>query len=137
MSAGEDSPAALGWELDVDAAAGELTLHHPESGGTYVFDAEGGVRIPGDSDVESDLATLREALTSALRESGTDREAVTDGGQSTSGCTIECDDATNEVTIESDSKISLSAPAIDLSADTATLATSGVLTLQGALIELN
>lgn len=137
MSAGEDSLAAIGWELDVDTAAGELHLHHAESGGTYVLDADGGIRIPGDADVDGDLATLREVLTTALPETGSDREAVTDGGQTTSGCTIECDEATSEVTIESDSKISLSAPVIDLSADTATLETTGVLSLEGALIKLN
>lgn len=135
MSGGEDSLAAIGWELDLDAAAGELHLHHAESGRTYVLDADGGIRIPGDAD--GDLSMLREALTSALQETGNDREVVTDGGQSTSGCTIECDETTKEVTIESDTKISLSAPVIDFSANTATLETSGVLSLEGALIELN
>ena len=131
MSGKGASAMALGWRLDVDEAAGELRLEHAASETTYVLDADGGLHVPGDADVEADLEALRETL--APRREG---EAMTDG--SGSRCAVECDEATGEVTIESDSKISLSAPTIELaSRGNLSVDASGVLTLEGALIKLN
>ena len=136
---------AIGWTIDLDVTAGEIHLEHGQSGSTYVLDADGGLRVPGETDVGAELGGLRETLVSALQASEADHEAVTDGGQA-GGCTIECDEATGEVTIESDtdisiesrSSISLDAPQIELAADgNATLEASGILTLQGSLIKLN
>lgn len=145
MSRGDGALGETGWDCDVDAATGEVHLEHAESGTTYILDADGGLRVPGDTDVGSELDTLRETLTAALHSDGGGHEAVTDGGQ-TGRCTIECDETTGEVTIESDTNISMEsegtisfdAPQINLSADgNVTVDANGVLTLQGALIELN
>lgn len=145
MSGEDGSPEEIGWEFEVDPAGDELYLEHAASDTTYVLDAEGGLRVPGEADVGSELNTLRETLTAPLRADGDEREAVTDGGQ-TGPCSIECDETTGEVTIESDADISLEsrgtisldASQIELSADgNAVVDASGVLTLQGALIKLN
>lgn len=138
MSNEDNQLAALGWRFDVDADAGELHLEHAASGTHYVLDAAGGLRVPGDAAAAGDVAELQKTLASALDASTDDREAVPDGGQSTGRCTIECDETTGEVTIESDTKISMQAPTIDVSASgNTTIDTNGVLTLQGALIKLN
>jgi hypothetical protein len=135
MSDGENPPEEIGWRFEVDPTAGELRLEHAESDTIYVLDAEGGLRVPGDAG--GDLDALRETLASVLRSDGGDYEAVTDGGQSAGNCTVECDETTGEVIIESDSKISLDAPTIELSSATTTVDASGVLTLQGGVIKLN
>jgi len=130
----ERGPAAVGWQLEVDAEAGELRLEHEASGDEYVLDADGGLRVPGGSEVGEELGVLREALTGAL---GEERTALPDGGQS-SQCTVECDDATGEVRIESDTGIRLDAPAIEVESDDNTSVNAGgVLTLEGSLVRLN
>lgn len=144
MSGGLDSTGEIGWQVDVDGEAGEVRLEHPASGSVYVLDADGGLRVPGDSAVDGDLDALRETLLSALASSD-DPVAVTDGGQSTGNCTIDCDPSTGavtiesgtDVTIESDTRISLDAPEVDVSSSTTSVNASGVLTLQGALVKLN
>lgn len=137
------TPGDVGWEFEVDPSGRELRLEHAASGTAYVLDADGSLRVPGDADVGGQLDTLRETLTAALQADGDEHETVTDGGQA---CVIECDEATGEVKIESDTAISiesggtisLDASQIELSTDgNATVNASGVLTLQGALIELN
>jgi hypothetical protein len=145
MSGGEESPSDIGWDFEVDATAGELHLEHAESGTEYILDADGGLRVPGDANIGSELDELQETLTAALpAEKGT-YKAMADGGQ-TGRCNIECDETTGAVTIESDTDISmesggtisLAAPQIELSADgNVTMDANGVLTLEGALIELN
>jgi hypothetical protein len=145
MSRGDGALGGTGWDFDVDATTGELHLEHAESGTTYILDADGGLRVPGDTDVGSELDALRKTLTAALNSDGAEHEAVTDGGR-TGRCNIECDETTGEVTIESATNISMEsegtisfdASQIELSADgNATVDANGVLTLQGALIELN
>jgi len=135
MSDGENSPETIGWRFEVDSTAGELRLEHTESDTIYVLDAEGGLRVPGDAG--SELDALQETLAAAFRPGENDDEAVTDGGQSAGGCTVECDETTGEVIIESESKISLDAPTIELSSATTSVNASGVLTLQGGMIKLN
>ncbi|MFQ3283946.1 MAG: hypothetical protein ACI9TI_000813 [Natronomonas sp.] len=145
MSREDESLGGIGWEFDVDSTTGEIHLEHTESGSAYILDADGGLRVPGNVDVGSELGALQETLTAALRADGPEHRAVTDGGQA-GRCNIECDETTGEVTIESETDISmksggtisLAAPQIELSADgNATVDANGVLTLQGALVELN
>jgi hypothetical protein len=130
----ERGPAAVGWQLEVDAEAGELRLEHEASGNEYVLDADGGLRVPGGSEVGEELGVLREALAGVL---GEERTALPDGGQS-SRCAVECDDATGEVHIESDTGIRLDAPVIEVKSDGNTSVNAGgVLTLEGSLVRLN
>lgn len=136
MSEGGERVDAAGWRVAVDRDAEELHLEHAESGSEYVLDADGGLRVPGEDDVGDELGTLREALVGALGEPS--RRAVADGGQTGANCTVECDENTGEVTIESDTKIRMAAPAIEIeSSGNTTVRTDGVLTLEGALVRLN
>lgn len=136
MSDGGDTIDAGGWRLEVDRGSEEIHLEHPESGNEYVLDADGGLRAPGDGEVGDELGALRETLAGAL--DGTERRAVADGGQTAGNCTVECDENTGEVTIESDTKIRMEAPVIEIEATgNTTVRTEGVLTLEGALVRLN
>ncbi|WP_254838202.1 hypothetical protein [Natronomonas marina] len=136
MSDGGETIDAAGWRLAVDRDAEEIRLEHAESGSEYVLDADGGLRVPGDGEVGDDLGALRETLAAAL--DGPSPRAVADGGQAAGNCTVECDESTGEVTIESDTRIRMAAPVIDIeSTGNATVSTDGVLTLEGALVRLN
>lgn len=136
MSDGGDTIDAGGWRLEVDRDAEEIHVEHAESGNEYVLDADGGLRVPDDGAVGDDLDALRETLAGALGEPS--RRAVADGGQAAGNCTVECDENTGEVTIESDTKIRMEAPMIEIEATgSTTVSTDGVLTLEGALVRLN
>jgi hypothetical protein len=130
----------LGWRIEVDTAEGELYLEHAETDTTYVLDADGGLRFAGEPDIESGLDALWETLAAVDdgdAEPGAERTALTDGGSATN-CTLECDENTGEVTIRSDTRITLDAPVIEMaSRGTMSLQASGVLSLEGALIQLN
>lgn len=136
-----DTPLhAFGWRVTVDAAEGKLYLEHAETDTTYVLDADGGLQLSGEPGVEDGLDTLLETL-AGVDDDGAEREtergALTDGG-STANCTLECDENTGEVTIESDSRITLDAPVIEISSRAQmSLQAGGVLSLDGALVRLN
>lgn len=142
MSVDGGSPEDIGWQIDVDEEAEELRLEHPASGSIYRLDAEGGLRVPGDGpeDVEAAgeaLQELQATLASALdvEQQHSDASAASESAQST--CQVECTQR-GEVVIESDTKISLAAPNIDISADAQLTTTSaGLLTLQGSLVQIN
>lgn len=137
MTAERPSPDDIGWEIEVDPASEELRLEHVGSGTTYVLDSSGGMRVPGEAEAGHDLAALQTAVTAALEPSARGQTVLPDGGGSRS-CRLECDEETGEVIIRSDTKISLEAPQIELSSEGNTsLTADGVLTLEGALIELN
>mgnify|MGYP000429755834 CR=1 FL=1 len=138
---GSDTPLhELGWRIEIDAAERELYLEHAETDTTYVLDADGGLRLAGESDIKEGLDALRETLAAVDdgdAETGAEQTALTDGGSATD-CTLECDETTGEVTIESDTRITLDAPAIEMASQgNISLQASGVLTLEGALIKLN
>ena len=126
----------LGWRIEVDAAEGNLYLEHAETDTTYVLDADGGLQLAGDPDCTDGLTALRESL-AAVDGAPPARPALPDGG-SAANCTLECDPTTGEVTIESDTGITLDAPVIELASQgKMSLQTNGVLSLEGALIQLN
>lgn len=144
------TPEHLGWRLDVDHHGGELRLEHGESGRTFVLDADGGLRVPGEGDIGADLQELRTALASALEPADRDAPAAQQG----STCRVECDETTGDVTIEGSGTISLAAPVIEIAADaqlelsvsgqldvssdgTARMTADGPLQLEGAVIHLN
>ncbi len=136
MSDGGKSFDAVGWRANVEPDAGEIRLEHDATGSVYVLDADGGLRVPGEANAGVDPAAVQAALESAV-EAGPPRRAMADGGQS-GRCAVECDEATGEVTIESDTKISLDAPVVDIASGSNTSVTSsGVLTLRGALVQVN
>lgn len=140
MSESGGTPEDVGWQFDVDADAEELRIEHAASGSAFVLDADGGLRVPGEAadveDVGAELHELRSTLASALEaEPGTVERR--DEADVQSSCRVECNQR-GEVVIESPSRISLDAPVIDISSDGQLTATSkGVLTLEGALIQLN
>jgi hypothetical protein len=79
----------------------------PDSGRTYVFDAEGEVRVPGGDTTESETGgdgVVARTDTGGLEETNT----------TVSACTVACDETTGEVTIFGESGISMRAPAIDI-----------------------
>jgi len=127
---------AVGWRVTVQPAAGEIRLEHDATESVYVLEEDGGLRVPGGADADVDPAALQAALTGALDDAPTGR-ALPDGGQA-AGCTVDCDEATGEVTIESDTKISLDAPVVDIAASgTMNVTAAGVLTLLGAIVKVN
>lgn len=135
MSGEQGDIEDVGWRLDVDRDADELHIEHVESGDAYVFDADGNLRVSGEGNVGGELRELRATLAAALADG---HEQVGGGSRSATGCTIECDPTTGAVSIESDSKISLAAPTIELSArGNLSVDADGVLTLEGALVKLN
>jgi hypothetical protein len=99
------------WNLAVDDEAEELHIEHGESGDTYVFDAEGNLRVPGDGDVDGTLREVRDALASALPD-GTQGDTHED--VSGDGCSVECDSETGELRLRSDEGITLNAPTVDI-----------------------
>lgn len=107
------------WDLAVDDDAGELHIEHAESGNEYVFDSDGALRVPGDGDVGDELHDLRDALASTL-EGGEDGQAQV----SQDGTGVEIDRETGELIIQSNRKITLDAPEIELTTGE-TLAISG------------
>jgi hypothetical protein len=141
MSVDGGTPEDVGWQVEVDAEAEELRLEHGASGSVYRLDAEGGLRVPGESSGTEDageaLQELQSTLASALEAEQRDRDSSTAEENLQSSCRVECNQQ-GEVVIESPSKISLEAPTIDISAAGQLTATSsGILTLQGSLIQLN
>jgi hypothetical protein len=140
VSNSDTSLHELGWRITVDTTEGNLYLEHAETDTTYVLDADGGLQLAGEPDIEDGLDALRETL-AAVDNGDTEVEAgqtaLTDGG-SAANCTLECDENTGEVTIESDTRITLDAPVIEMSSQgQMSLQASGVLSLNGALIQLN
>jgi hypothetical protein len=142
MSVDGGSPGDLGWQIDVDDEAEELQLEHPASGSVYRLDAEGGLRVVGGGPDEVEAAgealeELQSTLAAALDadQQRSDASAASESAQST--CQVECNQR-GEVVIESDTKISLAAPNIEISADAQlTTTSSGILTLQGSLVKIN
>lgn len=137
-----DQIEELGWIVQVDQEEDVLRLIHVDTEHTVVLDADGDLTVPGDGDIGGTLRELQTVLTSALERYG--------GEEPTGPCDIDCEEA---VSISSDTRIALDAPTIELSAD-ADLAlegthiaahadgnfdadASGVLSLQGSLLELN
>ena len=139
MSSSDAPFHELGWRITVDATEGKLQLEHVETDTTYVLDADGGLQLAGEPDVEDGLDALRETLAAVDggAEPGAERTALTDGG-SAANCTLECDEDTGEVTIESDTRITLDAPVVEISSrGELSIQAGGVLSLDGALILLN
>jgi hypothetical protein len=160
----EETLAGTGWELSVDEQAGELRLEHIDSGTTYIFDSEGNLRVPGDEDVGEELQTLQELLSSALAGSTeqtnqqTDTPCSIDCDDETGTLSIEAPtkielEAPN-IEIAADSTLDLSSMGDTTISTQANLAlsseatlsmrsaihraqSSGPLTLEGAIIELN
>lgn len=91
----------LGWTLEVDDRRGELSLIHHRTERRYVFDEAGNLTIPGDGDIGGEITELHELFATAFE----------DEGESTGPCDISCE---QPVTIESEQRISLDAPAIDI-----------------------
>lgn len=147
MSGDDTTVEAVGWRVTVQPDAGEIRLEHEATGSVYVLEGDGGLRVPGGADAGVDPATVRAAIGEALASAetgpastgraGQRGRALPDGGQAT-GCTVECDDATGEVIIESDTKISLDAPVVDIAASgNMDVTSSGLLTLQGSIVKVN
>lgn len=145
MSTFEDAALKdIGWELYVDEEAEELHIEHAESGDSYVFDADGNLRVSGNEVDASEIRKLRETLSSALSvDSGED--GLLENILESDTCRIECDDA-GTLSIEADRKISVEAPQLELSGKSnvdisangsATIDASGILTLNGSVIKLN
>jgi len=94
-----------GWRIDVDG--GEVRAEHPDSGQTYVFDAEGEVRAPeGDT---TDSGTGGDGVVAQ-----TDTGGLEEANTTASACTVECDETTGEVIIYGESGVSMRASAIDI-----------------------
>lgn len=80
----------------------------------------GGLRVPGETPAGSDdagaaLQELQSTLASALETEQRDRDGDIAAEDLQSSCRVECNQR-GEVVIESDSKISLDAPTIDIAA---------------------
>lgn len=126
MSSGGKTFDAVGWRVTVQPGAGEIRLEHEATGSVYVLDEHGGLRVPGSAAADVDPEAVQAALGDALEAAGRARRvsdadngrerAIPDGGQA-QGCAVECDETTGEVTIESDTKISLDAPTVDIDAE--------------------
>lgn len=157
MSDHQTDFAALGWRCAVDPESEQLHLEHAESDTSYVVDADGNLTVPGGGTVDGTLDDLQATLTSALAgDGGADGHAIAgdDAATQAGSCNIDCDSATGEVTIESDTSITLDAPSIEIDASNqldlssgpllsvssdgnAEVEADGVLGLEGALIQLN
>jgi hypothetical protein len=147
----------LGWGIELDEDRGEISLVHSETENEFVLDDQGNLTVPGDEDVGDDLRELHSLLTSAL-------EAYSDPA---SRCSIDCEEPVRiesgerialeapEIVVDAGNTLDLSAGgAFDMSAGS-TLGLSaegaldmisggnmnaesgGVLSLQGALLQLN
>lgn len=158
MSDQQTDFAALGWRCAVDPESEQLHLEHAESDTSYVVDADGNLTVPGGGSVDGALEDLQATLSSALAGGSADgHEETVDASAAaaqSANCSIDCDSATGEVTIESDASITLDAPTIEIDAGSqlelssagqltlagtaaAEMTSNGVLTLDGALIRLN
>ncbi len=156
----DETVEAAGWRLDVEGDA--LRAEHLDTGNEYVFGGDGSLTLPGDSGTE--VAALQAALASGLAEERASGEAaVGDDGdraasddladesaagvkQQSAGCRVECDQQTDEVIIESPTKISLDAPEVEVSGEdrvnvsssgSLNLSAAAVMNLRGAIINLN
>lgn len=139
----DDALEAGGWRLDHDDDADELWLEHLDSGATYVLDAEGQLTVVGEEAPSGELRELQATLAAAMAEDEQDGANVNARGPA--GCAVKCE-SNGEVTIESNQKITMDAPTVEVSAQakldlasngTAEVSSSGPLTLQGAIIQLN
>lgn len=128
---------AVGWRFALDEDAGEIHVEHVASETSLVLDKAGDLRVTGDQRLDGDLTELHSALASALSDAAEEKEAESTEAQ-TAGCRVECDQSTGAVRIESNRKVTIDAPRIELDADgNLDIAASGVLRLQGSLIQLN
>jgi hypothetical protein len=105
-----------GWQVTVDDGAGEVRLDHADTGSAYVLGPEGGLRVPGEGNVETALHDLQGTVASALDgDGGRPSGGLVESGVEVDSSGIERDDATDAVTIESETRVSLRAPIVEVS----------------------
>lgn len=128
---------AVGWRFALDQDAEEMHIEHEGSDTSLVLDDTGDLRMASDQHLDGELTELHSILAAALEDAAA--EGGPDSVQAqTSGCRVECDQSTGAVVIESDTKVTIDAPQIELSAaGTLDIEANGILSIQGSLIKLN